>query len=194
MGSTAYPPIHPPFFIGPRSSRGHGNTTASRCRPGRWRRCTGSIAMTRAWSRRQYVECVWDRTVPTWLGCHRQAVEWFAAVPQRLVIDSPKCAITRACIHNPPVQRDCAECTRPLATMRTLASLHLTVALWQDRKSRWDGNRSVVVVRTQDARREPCLVGDVADQEHGTRTRVGRRCRQDIVDPEVAVGCEWNAG
>jgi transposase len=59
--------------------------------------------MTQAWSRRQYLQFVWDQTVATWLAYHRRAVEWFAAVPQRLAIDNPKCAITRTCIHNPLV-------------------------------------------------------------------------------------------
>ncbi len=46
----------------------------------------------------------------TWLGCHRRAFEWFGAVPARLIIDNPKCAITRACRTDPLVQRAYAEC------------------------------------------------------------------------------------
>ena len=41
----------------------------------------------------------------TWLSCHRRAFEWFNAVPARLIIDNAKCAITRACRHDPEVQR-----------------------------------------------------------------------------------------
>ena len=66
--------------------------------------------MTLAWSRHQYVEFVWDQTVATWLGCHRRAFEWFGAVPARLIIDNPKCAITKACVHDPLVSRAYAEC------------------------------------------------------------------------------------
>ncbi len=73
-------------------------------------RRTWCFVMTLCWSRHQYVEFVWDQTVPTWLGCHRRAFEWFAAVPERLIIDNPKCAITRACIHDPVVNRAYAEC------------------------------------------------------------------------------------
>ena len=73
-------------------------------------RRTWCFVMTLAWSRHQYVEFVWDQTVATWLGCHRRAFEWFGAVPERLIIDNPKCAITRACIHDPLVQRAYAEC------------------------------------------------------------------------------------
>ncbi|MGA2553108.1 MAG: IS21 family transposase [Burkholderiaceae bacterium] len=73
-------------------------------------RRTWCFVMTLCFSRHQYVEFVWDQTVPTWLGCHRRAFEWFAAVPARLIIDNPKCAITRACRTDPLVQRAYAEC------------------------------------------------------------------------------------
>ena len=76
---------------------------------GRPRR-TWCFVMTLCWSRHQYVEFVWDQTVATWLGCHRRAFEWFGAVPERLIIDNAKCAITRACSKDPLVQRAYAEC------------------------------------------------------------------------------------
>ena len=63
-----------------------------------------------AWSRHAYAEVVTDQKVATWLGCHRRAFEWFNGVPRRLTIDNPKCAITRACYHDPQVQRAYAEC------------------------------------------------------------------------------------
>jgi transposase len=73
-------------------------------------RRTWCFVMTLCFSRHQYLEFVFDQTVATWLGCHRRAFEWFARVPQRLIIDNPKCAITRACMHDPIVQRSYAEC------------------------------------------------------------------------------------
>ncbi len=73
-------------------------------------RRTWAFVMTLCFSRHQYVEFVWDQTVATWLGCHRRAFEWFGAVPQRLIIDNAKCAITRACAKDPTVQRAYAEC------------------------------------------------------------------------------------
>jgi transposase len=73
-------------------------------------RRTWAFVMTLCFSRHQYVEFVWDQTVATWLGCHRRAFEWFGAVPERLIIDNPKCAITKACTHEPTVQRSYAEC------------------------------------------------------------------------------------
>lgn len=71
---------------------------------------TWFFVMTLCHSRHQYVEFVRDQTVATWLACHRRAFEWFNGVPGRLIIDNPKCAITRASIHEPEVQRAYAEC------------------------------------------------------------------------------------
>ena len=45
----------------------------------------------------------------TWLACHRHAFEWFNGVPRTVMIDNPKCAITRACYHEPEVQRAYAQ-------------------------------------------------------------------------------------
>ena len=73
-------------------------------------RRTWCFVMTLCFSRHQYVEFVWDQTVATWLGCHRRAFEWFGAVPARLIIDNPKCAITKSCSRDPLVQRAYAEC------------------------------------------------------------------------------------
>jgi len=72
-------------------------------------RRTWAFVMTLCYSRHQYVEFVFDQTVATWLGCHRRAFEWFSAVPARIIIDNPKCAITRACVYDPVVQRAYAE-------------------------------------------------------------------------------------
>ncbi|SOZ16965.1 hypothetical protein CBM2598_P300001 [Cupriavidus taiwanensis] len=71
---------------------------------------TWYFVMTLCWSRHQYVEIVRDQTIATWLQCHRHAFEWFHGVPVRLIIDNPKCAITRACIYEPEVQRAYAQC------------------------------------------------------------------------------------
>jgi transposase len=69
-----------------------------------------AFVMTLCFSRHQYLEFVFDQSVPTWLGLHRRAFEWFGQVPRRLIIDNPKCAITRACVFDPVVQRAYAEC------------------------------------------------------------------------------------
>lgn len=70
---------------------------------------TWFFVMTLCWSRHQYAEFVRDQSVETWLACHRHAFEWFGGVVSRVIIDNPKCAITRACTRDPEVQRAYAE-------------------------------------------------------------------------------------
>jgi transposase len=70
---------------------------------------TWIFVMTLAWSRHQYAEIVRDQKLETWLACHRHAFEWFNGVPAKLVIDNPKCAITRACYYEPQAQRSYGE-------------------------------------------------------------------------------------
>ena len=69
---------------------------------------TWFFVMTLAWSRHQYAELVRDQTVETWMGCHRRSFEHFYGAPTKIIIDNPKCAITRACYHDPqgPCHRD----------------------------------------------------------------------------------------
>ena len=71
---------------------------------------TWFFVMTLAWSRHQYAEFVRDQSVATWLGCHRRAFEWFGGTVARVTIDNAKCAITRACVYEPEVQRSYGEC------------------------------------------------------------------------------------
>ena len=66
---------------------------------------TWFFVMTLAWSRHQYAEIVTNQDTFTWLGCHRRAFECFGGVPAKIIIDNPKCAITRACYYDPEVQR-----------------------------------------------------------------------------------------
>lgn len=70
---------------------------------------TWFFVMTLAWSRHQYAEIVTNQNINTWLGCHRRAFEFFGAVPAKIIIDNPKCAITKACFRDPEVQRSYAE-------------------------------------------------------------------------------------
>jgi transposase len=70
---------------------------------------TWFFVMTLAYSRHQYAEIVTDQKIGTWLGCHRRAFEFFGGVPRRVIIDNAKCAIIKACFHDPSVQRSYAE-------------------------------------------------------------------------------------
>jgi transposase len=70
---------------------------------------TWFFVMVLAWSRHVYAEIVLHQDVETWLGCHRRAFEWFGGVVKKVVIDNPKCAITKACYYDPIVQRAYSE-------------------------------------------------------------------------------------
>jgi transposase len=70
---------------------------------------TWIFVMTLCFSRHMYAEIVTDQKVHTWQACHRRALEFFNGVPTKLIIDNPKCAITRACYTDPEVQRSYAE-------------------------------------------------------------------------------------
>ena len=56
-----------------------------------------------------YAEIILHQDVETWLSCHRHAFEWFGGVVPKIIIDNPKCAITKACYRDPVVQRSYAE-------------------------------------------------------------------------------------
>ncbi len=70
---------------------------------------TWIFVMTLCFSRHLYAEIVTNQKVETWLACHRRAFEFFNGVPAKLIIDNPKCAITRACFRDPEVQRSYGE-------------------------------------------------------------------------------------
>jgi len=70
---------------------------------------TWIFVMTLCFSRHIYSEIVEDQKLSTWLGCHRRAFEFFNGVPSKIIIDNPKCAITRACFRDPEVQRSYGE-------------------------------------------------------------------------------------
>lgn len=70
---------------------------------------TWFFVMTLAYSRHQYAEFVTDQKVGTWLGCHRRAFEFFGGVPKKMIVDNAKCAILKACFHDPAVQRSYAD-------------------------------------------------------------------------------------
>lgn len=71
---------------------------------------TWIFVMVLAWSRHMYAEIVLHQDIETWLGCHRRALEWFGGVVKKIIIDNAKCAIVKACYHDPEVQRAYREC------------------------------------------------------------------------------------
>ena len=76
------------------------------------RRKAWAFVMTLAYSRHQYVEFVFDQSLPTWIGVHARAFAFFGGVPHRIVLDNLKAGIVHACFDDPHVQptyRECAE-------------------------------------------------------------------------------------
>lgn len=75
-------------------------------------RKTWAFVMTLAYSRHQYVEFVFDQTLPTWIALHAHAFVFFGGVPQRVVLDNLKAGILKASFDDPQIQatyRECAE-------------------------------------------------------------------------------------
>jgi len=58
------------------------------------------FVMTLSYSRHQYLEFVFDQSIPTWIRCHRNAFESFGGAPEELVIDNLKAAILHAALED----------------------------------------------------------------------------------------------
>lgn len=67
------------------------------------------FVMVLSHSRHLYAELVWEQSVGVWIGCHVRAFEFFGGVPRKVVVDNLKAAITKACFHEPEVQRSYRE-------------------------------------------------------------------------------------
>ncbi len=75
-------------------------------------RKTWAFVMLLAFSRHQYVEFVFDQSLPTWIQLHQHAFAFFGGIPQRVVLDNLKAGIVKACFDDPQIQttyRECAE-------------------------------------------------------------------------------------
>lgn len=69
-----------------------------------------AFVMTLSYSRHQYVEFVFDQSLPTWIALHARAFAFFGGVPQRVVLDNLKAGITKACFDDPQIQATYREC------------------------------------------------------------------------------------
>jgi transposase len=56
---------------------------------------------TLCFSRHQYAELVFDQKIPTWIGLHRRAFEFWGGVPHRLVPDNLKPAVVQILVDGP---------------------------------------------------------------------------------------------
>jgi transposase len=56
-----------------------------------------------------YAEATWTQTLPDWIGAHTRAFAFIGGVPAMVVPDNLKAGITKACFHEPAVNRAYAE-------------------------------------------------------------------------------------
>ena len=92
--SLSSPPERPHRSISAKDPRLSMSTPARCSRPGSLSWCLLGVATSTPSS------CAINPS-ETWLGCHRRAFEHFNGVPAKIIIDNPKCAITKACYYDP---------------------------------------------------------------------------------------------
>jgi len=63
-----------------------------------------------------YVEAVWSQKLPDWIAAHVRAFAFFGGAPRQTVSDNLKAGITRACFHEPMVNRTYADMARHYGT------------------------------------------------------------------------------
>jgi len=59
-----------------------------------------------------YAEATWSQTLPDWLGSHVRAFEFFGCVPQIVVPDCLRSAVSKACRYDPEKNESYAELAR----------------------------------------------------------------------------------
>jgi transposase len=60
-----------------------------------------AFVATLSFSRHQYAELVFDQKIPTWVGLHRRAFEYFGGVIRRVVPDNLKSGVLQALVIDP---------------------------------------------------------------------------------------------
>jgi len=56
-----------------------------------------------------YAEATWTQSLPDWIGAHVRMFDFFGGVPEQLVCDNLKAGVTKACFHEPRINRTYAE-------------------------------------------------------------------------------------
>src|ERR1700739_1646829 len=69
-----------------------------------------------------YAEAVWSQKLPDWITAHVRTFAYFGGVPRQTVSDNLKAGITKACFHEPMVNRTYADMARHSCPSRTFAS------------------------------------------------------------------------
>lgn len=56
-----------------------------------------------------YVEATWTQSLADWIGAHVRMLAFFGGVPEQIVSDNLKAGVTKACFHEPQINRTYAE-------------------------------------------------------------------------------------
>src|SRR3954464_15479252 len=64
-----------------------------------------------------YAEAVWSQKLPDWIAAHVRAFSYYGGVPRQTVSDNLKAGITKACFHEPMVNRTYADMARHYGTV-----------------------------------------------------------------------------
>lgn len=68
-----------------------------------------------------YVEATWSQTLPDWILAHVNALSFLGGVPRQIVSDNLKSGVTRACFHEPTINRTYADMAAHYRTAIILA-------------------------------------------------------------------------
>lgn len=72
-------------------------------------RHAGGVPPARRASNYTYAEATWTQSLPDWIGAHVRMFAFFGGVPEQLVSDNLKAGVTKACFHEPRINRTYAE-------------------------------------------------------------------------------------
>jgi transposase len=56
-----------------------------------------------------YAEATWTQGLPDWIGAHVRMLAFFGGVPEQIVSDNLKAGVTKACFHEPRINRTYAD-------------------------------------------------------------------------------------
>lgn len=76
------------------------------------RRRAHAFVLTLSYSRLAYVEFVFDQGQMSWVRCHMNAFEFFAGVPDRIILDNLKSGILKPNTYDPIFNRTYGECAK----------------------------------------------------------------------------------
>jgi transposase len=90
-----------------------------------------------------YAEAVWSQKLPDWIAAHVHAFAYFGGVARQTVSDNLKAGITKACFHEPVVNRTYADMARHYGTAIVPARPYKPRDKAKSLPSRKRGSRSV---------------------------------------------------